>query len=133
MQSAHATPRDGAPVDLPVTIRSNHFVITVCRGDRPLTFVLDTGAPTSFIDLGIAKELGIETGQSFTSRGAGGGSSASASIRRDSARIAGTDIVVPFSQAIDFHALNAVGRLKIEGILGADFIDRFVLGLELSR
>lgn len=128
--SPHVTPRDGTPVDLPVTIRSNHFVITVCRGDRPLTFVLDTGAPSSFIDLGLAKELGIETGRSFTSQGAGAGSSASASIRRDSVRIAGTDIVVPFSQAIDFQALNAVGRLKIEGILGADFIDRFVLGLD---
>jgi predicted aspartyl protease len=128
--SYQAKPRDGAPVDLPVTIRSNHFVITACRGDRPLSFVLDTGAPFSIIDLSLAKDLGIETGQSFSGRGAGSGSIAAASVRRDSARIAGTDIVVPFSQAMDFRALNAVGRLKIEGILGADFIDRFVLGLD---
>jgi predicted aspartyl protease len=128
--SDQATPRDGAPVELPVIIRSNHFVITVCRGDRPLSFVLDTGAPFSIIDLSLAKELGIQTGQTFSGRGAGSGSIAAASVRRDSARIAGTDIVVPFSQAMDFRALNAVGRLKIEGILGADFIGRFVLGLD---
>ena len=128
--SSQATPRDGAPVDLRVIIRSNHFVITVCRGDRPLSFVLDTGAPFSIIDLSLAKDLGIETGQSFSGRGAGRGSIAAASVRRDSARIAGTDIVVPFSQAMDFRALNAVGRLKIDGILGADFIERFVLGLD---
>ncbi len=129
-ESARVPLHVDAPIDLPVAIRNNHFVITVCRGDRPLSFVLDTGAPFSIIDLGLAKELGIEIGRMSSSRGAGGGSSASASVRRDSARIAGTDIVVPFSQAIDFHALNAVGRLKIEGILGADFIDRFVLGLD---
>ncbi|MGH7616573.1 MAG: aspartyl protease family protein, partial [Gemmatimonadaceae bacterium] len=128
--AAQTTPRDGAPVELPVVVRSNHFVITVCRGDRPLSFVLDTGAPISIIDLNLAKELGIEIGRSSSSRGAGNGASASATIRRDSARIAGTDIVVPYSQAIDFHALNNGGRLKIDGILGADFIDRFVLGLD---
>jgi predicted aspartyl protease len=128
--SDQATPRDGGPVELPVIIRSNHFVITVCRGDRPLSFVLDTGAPFSIIDLSLAKELGIQTGQTFSGRGAGSGSIAAASVRRDSARIAGTDIVVPFSQAMDFRALNAVGRLKIEGILGADFIGHFVLGLD---
>lgn len=128
--SHQATPRDAAPVDLRVIIRSNHFVITVCRGDRPLSFVLDTGAPFSVIDLSLAKDLGIETRQSFAAGGAGSGSIAAATIHRDSARIAGTDIVVPFSQAMDFRALNAVGRLKIDGILGADFIERFVLGLD---
>lgn len=128
--SARATPRSGAPVDLRVTIRSNHFVINVCRGDRPLSFVLDTGAPFSIIDLSLARELGIETSEAFSARGAGAGSIAAARIRRDSARIAGTDIIAPFSQAMDFRSLNAVGRLKLEGILGADFIDRFVLGLD---
>jgi predicted aspartyl protease len=123
-------PRGGVSVDLPVTIRSNHFVITVCRGDRPLSFVLDTGAPFSIIDMSLARELGIETRQTSSARGAGSGTIAAASIRRDSARIAGTDIVVPFSQAMDFRALNAAGRMKLEGILGADFIDRFVLGLD---
>src|SRR5437016_4408338 len=79
--SVQATPRDGAPIAIPVTIRSNHFVFTVCRGDRPLTFVLDTGAPFSIIDLELSKELGIETGQAFSSRGAG--------VKRDSVRLAG--------------------------------------------
>jgi len=44
--SPRTMPRDGVSVDLPVTIISNHFVIAVCRGDRPLTFVLDTGGGT---------------------------------------------------------------------------------------
>lgn len=128
--SPQATPRDGARVDIPVAIRSNHFVITVCRGERRLSFVLDTGAPFSIIDLSLAKDLGIPIGQSFSARGAGNGSIAAARISRDSVRIAGTDIVMPFAQAMDFRALNAAGRLNLQGILGADFIDRFVLGLD---
>lgn len=128
--SPQATLRDGAPLNVPVTIRSNHFVITVCRGERPLSFVLDTGAPFSIIDLSLAKDFGIEIGQSYSARGAGNGSIAAARIRQDSVRIAGTNIVVPFAQAMDFHSLNAVGRVNLQGILGADFIDRFVLGLD---
>jgi hypothetical protein len=122
--------RRAVPVDIPVTLQSNHFVITACRGERALSFVLDTGAPTSLFDLTVAKELGIETGQPVRSGGAGAGTINGALLRRDSVRLAGTDVVAPIAMALDFSALNARGRLKIDGILGADFIDRYVLGLD---
>jgi hypothetical protein len=122
--------RHALPVDLSVSLQSNHFVVTVCHGARPLSFVLDTGAPTSIFDLGIAKTLGIEMGQPVRSGGAGAGTIEGAMLRRDSVRLAGTDIVVPLEMALDFHALNARGRVQIDGILGADFINRYVLGLD---
>jgi hypothetical protein len=124
------TVRRAIPVDIPVALQSNHFVITVCRGERPLSFVLDTGAPTSLFDLTIAKELGIETGRAIRSGGAGAGTIGGATLRPDSVRVAGTDIVAPVAAALDFQALNARGRVRIDGILGADFIDRYVLGLD---
>jgi hypothetical protein len=124
------TTRRAIPVHIPVDLLSNHFVITVCRGERPLSFVLDTGAPTSLFDLTIAKELGIETGRATRAGGAGAGTVAGAVLRLDSVRLAGTDVVVPIAMALDFHALNARGRLRIDGILGADFIERYVVGLD---
>jgi hypothetical protein len=122
--------RRALPVDLPASLQSNHFVITVCRGSRPLSFVLDTGAPTSIFDLTVAKVLGIEMRQPVRSNGAGAGTIEGAMLRPDSVRLAGTDIVVPVEMALDFHALNARGRVTIDGILGADFFDRYVLGLD---
>src|SRR5690349_2756318 len=61
------------PVQLAASLQSNHFVITVCHGDRPLSFVLDTGAPTSIFDLSVAKELGVQLGSPIRSGGAGAG------------------------------------------------------------
>jgi hypothetical protein len=122
--------RRSLPVELPAALQSNHFVVVACHGSRPLSFVLDTGAPMSIFDLGIAKQLGIELGAPVRSGGAGAGTIEGAMLRRDSVRLAGTDIVVPISLALDFRALNARGRVTIDGILGADFIDRYVLGLD---
>src|SRR3954464_15284927 len=82
--SVAETPRAESAVDLRVAIQNNHFVITVCRGDRPLSFVLDTGAGVSIIDMSLAKELGIPMLSTFSSRGGGNGASAGAATRRDS-------------------------------------------------
>ncbi len=127
--AASASVVDALPANLPVTLRDNHFVVTVCYGERPLSFILDTGAGSTTIDLGMARELGIPLEHSIRSGGAGAARAQGASTRHDSVRIAGTSLIAPFGQAIDFSAATAAGRLRIDGVLGADFIRRYVLRL----
>lgn len=123
-------PPAALPFDLPVDIRGNQFVVTVCHGDHVLHFILDTGARESLFDLGVAKELGIDATGSIRSGGAGAGTTSGARLRRDSVRIAGTPIVVPIEGALDFAPVSARGRAYFDGLLGADFIRRFVVALD---
>ena len=121
--------RTALPVTLPVTIRGNHFVLTACHGDRPLTFILDTGAGATLLDFRTAQALGIPALDAFTSGGAGAGRVQGAHLRRDSVRLAGTDVEAAVTQALDLQGISERGGIHVDGILGADFIERFVLGL----
>jgi hypothetical protein len=118
------------PATVPFELHTNHVAFWVCRGDRAVMYVLDTGAGRSFIDLNLAKSLGIETTSSFRATGAGAGSTAGAQIRRDSVTIPGASVVVPIDAAMDLASIGGPEGSKMQGILGADFIARFVVALD---
>ena len=117
------------PVTLPVTIRGNHFVMTACYGDRPLTFILDTGAGATLFDFRVSQSLGIPALDATSSGGAGPGRTVGAHLRPDSVRLAGTNLEAPVALALDLAALSDRGGMQIDGILGADFIRRYVIAL----
>lgn len=121
--------RETVPVTLPVAVRSNHFVIQACRGDRLLTMFLDTGAGVSLFDLTVAESLGIPTTDMMSAGGAGAGRVQGARLRPDSVRLAGTNIQAPVSLALDLQGVSERSGIHIDGILGADFIRRYILAL----
>lgn len=120
-----------APVTrVPIEVSNNHVYLTVCAGTRALDFLLDTGAPASFFDLGTAKSLGAELGQAFRASGAGAGTVAGARLRNLPVVLPGTDVTVTLSSAIDFSGLTGREGRVVEGVLGYDFLARYVVSID---
>jgi predicted aspartyl protease len=125
-----------SPAVVAIELNGNHVVVPVeCQGRR-LSFVLDTGAGSSFIDLGRARALGLAVGSSFRAGGVGPGSTAGAVLTRPVAAkvIAGDSSVdASIGAALDMAAIAAHAGRDIDGILGADFIRRFVLEIDYEH
>ena len=117
-------------VRVPIEITNNHVFVTACADERQLDLLLDTGAARSNFDMTVARSLGIEFDHTFQARGAGAGSVAASSFRPRSVTIAGTTLTQPVGMAIDFERLTPREGRRIDGVLGADFIKRFVVEID---
>jgi hypothetical protein len=131
--AASPTPVATQPATIPIDVYNNHVYIKVCVGDQPLEFVLDTGASMNFFDLHTAERLGIKTGEGFTGTGAGAGSVAGARLEGASVRIAGTSLTQSVSGALDFSRLPPRSGHRMDGMLGYEFIRRFVVAIDYVK
>jgi len=122
--------KDAPAAVIPITVVNNHVYVRVCAAGQPLDFLLDTGAPSSFFDLGAARRLGIGEGSSFRARGAGAGSVAGANLDRAAVTLAGSGVAHPIQRAIDFSGIAPREGRPIQGVLGHDFIERFVVAID---
>ena len=122
-----------SPTVAPIDVSNNHVFVTVCVKGRALEFILDTGAGSSFFDLGTAQRLGFTLQSSFNVRGAGAGSVAGGRIGGAAVAIAGTDVRQPIASAIDISRLPAREGHRMDGILGYDFISRFVVAIDYVK
>src|SRR5678815_566022 len=121
------------PATIPIDVYSNHVYVKVCAGDRPLDFILDTGAGATFLDLHTAERFGVKLGGSFTGRGAGAGTIAGAQLEGASVRLAGSSLVQPVPSALDLSRLPPREGHRMDGILGYDFIRRFVVAIDYVK
>jgi hypothetical protein len=127
-----------APFEIPIQVISNHVIVPVTVQNRTLSFILDTGAGTSFIDLGVAREMNVALGQSFVATGAGPGGTPGAMLAQPltatvSAGQDGQGMPAQVRAALDFTALSTHAGRDVDGILGGDFIRRFVLEIDYER
>jgi hypothetical protein len=121
------------PATIPIELHNNHVTLRVCRDTTPLFFVLDTGAGNTIYDLGVAKSLGVQLGAPFRAHGGGAGTVAGAQVRGESVVIPGASVSVPVTTAIDFSGITSAEGGRMQGILGADFIARFVVAIDYAR
>jgi predicted aspartyl protease len=121
------------PATIPIDVFSNHVYVKVCAGDRPLSFILDTGAGATFLDLHTAERFGIPRGSTFTARGAGAGTIAGAQLDRTNVRLAGSSLVQSVPSALDLSRLPPREGHRMDGILGYDFIGRFVVAIDYVK
>jgi hypothetical protein len=126
-------PDKSQPTVAPIEISNNHVYVKVCAGDTPLEFILDTGAPASFFDLDHAKQLGLKIGAAFTARGAGPGTVAGGRVDGGSVSLVGTTIHQPVQSAIDLSGLPSREGHRMDGILGFDFITRYVIAIDYVK
>lgn len=117
----------GNPIHVPFELVSNHVYVKVCAGVRELDFILDTGAGQSFFDMGVARDVGARFGSHFATRGAGAGAVDGASVANGAVTIQGTRVSVPIGAALDLSALPAREGHKMDGVLGHNFIERYVV------
>ena len=131
-----ASPRATAsaqPAVIPIDVYSSHVYVKVCAGNRPLDFILDTGAGATFFDLHTAERVGIKLGNRFSGRGAGAGTIAGARLDGATVRLAGSSLLQPVPSALDVSGLPPREGHRMDGILGYDFISRFVVAIDYVK
>jgi outer membrane lipoprotein-sorting protein len=120
-------------VVVPIELNSNHIYVKVKINDSAfLYFILDTGAGASCIDRDRAKQMGLVQVGKFEARGVGGSDSASV-LKLDKLSLGGLEILNQTVVAISFKELNKYEGREIDGILGYDFISRFVAEVDYQN
>ncbi len=100
------------------------------NGSAPLRFVLDSGASVWVIDPAQAKALGLKTEEKGKITGAGAGSVDVTYTKNVSFGLQGIETSVPSVALIDLSGFTASTGQKIDGIIGYDFFDRYVVEID---
>jgi len=119
---------------IPMELATDLILIRVAvNGREGMHFLLDTGASVSVINRTVAAELGLEArGRLVEVIGAAGRTEASFT-RVESISMPGLELMNQRLLAVDLDRfLPYVGR-QVDGILGSDFISRFVLKIDYER
>ncbi len=123
------------PATIPIELWGNHVFLKACVDGHELDFILDTGAGNTSLDLETAKQLGggIKLGQTFAVGGAGPSHVTGARTSGAWVTIAGTSLTQSVQTAIDLARLPALEGHRLDGILGDDFIARYVVAIDYGR
>jgi hypothetical protein len=117
------------PIDLGTTLV---FVQARVNGSPPLAFVLDTGAEVSVINRSRLARLGLEAVGDLAT-GAGGGNVAMAYVKGVSFALPGVTLNHQTVTAMPLDALEVALGHPIDGILGYDFLSRFIVELDYPK
>lgn len=121
---------DHSPVRVPFELANDLIVLKVrVNSSRPLQFIFDTGASISVIDPQSAKALGLRA-KGKLDLDATGGSVQSELIGPVSLALAGVTVFKQTLATIDLDAFAPLFGYKIDGIIGHDFINNFVVEID---
>ena len=99
------------------------------NGSKPLDFILDTGASTSVISDSRAKDLGLKL-EGKTDATTQGGSIEASFVKGVSLNLSGIEFPAMTLAAIRLSGLEAGLGRKIDGILGYEIFNRFVVEID---
>lgn len=118
---------------IPFELHNNLIFVRVCvNGSAPLWFLIDSGAEISVIKTSRAKGLGLE----FEDEGktdAAGGSVEFRSVRNVTLSLPGAKILGPTVVAFPLETFELILGRTVDGILGADLFNRFVVEIEYAN
>jgi hypothetical protein len=106
------------PVYLPIQV----------NGSSPLWFCMDTGAPNSLIDKTTAARLKIRALSDGLIRGAGKGDVPASDAGEMQLTVGGLITRVPHATIVDLAKVPL--RVKIDGLLGAEFFEQYVVRID---
>ena len=118
---------------IPFTMEANHIVLNVSvNGRSPIGFILDTGADQNVINSTRLEEFGLKTyANTMTS---GGGNSAEYDYAAGATfTLPGVELRNQHVSAIDQTGLERALGVKFGGLLGYDFISRFVVDIDYEN
>jgi predicted aspartyl protease len=125
---AFSTP-DGKTT-VPFELANNHIYIKVLvNGKDPAYFLLDTGAGASCIDQAFAKGIGLEITGKFEAKGVGGSEDAGF-LELNSLELGDLKMFQQKIVSLNLSPLNIYEGREIQGILGYDFLSRFVFEID---
>jgi predicted aspartyl protease len=119
-------------IRVPIELANDLIVLKVrVNRSRPLHFIFDTGASISVIDPQTAKALGLRA-KGKLKLDATGGSVQSGLIGPVSLSLAGVTVFKQPLATIDLDAFAPLFGYKIDGIIGYDFINNFVVEIDFA-
>jgi len=128
---AFSTP-DGKTT-VPFELANNHIYIKVLvNGVNPADFLLDTGAGASCIDLDFAKGIGLEIAGKFEAKGVGGSADAGF-LELNSLELGDLKMFQQKIVSLSLSPLNIYEGREMNGILGYDFLSRFVIEIDYQK
>lgn len=128
---AFSTP-DGKTT-VPFELANNHIYIEVLvNGKNPAYFLLDTGAGASCIDLAFAKGIGLEITGKFEAKGVGGSEDAGF-LELNSLELGDLKMFQQKIVSLNLSSLDIYEGREIQGILGYDFLSRFVFEIDYQK
>lgn len=125
--------KGGDSAEVPFQFIENHLFLPVRIGDVESLWILDTGASSSVIDLGLAERLGLETAGEMKGQGAGNTVDVTFATLPPFS-VEGIAFDEQQVAAIDFAGLfRRTTELQVDGILGYDFLSRFVTRVDYAN
>ncbi len=117
---------------IPLELANDLIVLKVrVNSSRPLHFIFDTGASVSVIDPQSAKALGLRA-KGKLNLDATGGSVQSGLVGPVSLSLAGVTVFRQTLATIDLDPFAPLFGYKIDGIIGHDFINNFVIEIDYA-
>jgi Aspartyl protease/PDZ domain len=122
----------GAP-SIPFTLESSHIVFKAqLNGHEPIGFLLDTGADENAINSSRLSEFGLKTyGKSMTT--GGGGSAEYDYATGATLTLPGVELRNQHVAVLDQTGLERALGIPLGGLLGYDFISRFVVEIDYQN
>lgn len=117
--------------NIPFRLSGNHLYIPVTVNCKERYWILDTGAGMSVISKEFAEELGLELKGDMKGKGAGGSVDISFATL-PSLSLRGIEFDQQTVAAIDMTELNRLIDIESAGILGFDFLSRFVTKVDYA-
>ncbi len=108
------------------------FQIHVKGSSRTLWFSLDSGAGSSYMDAEVAKSLGLQTVGSGTVQGAGSGDVPVEYVDAVTFELPGLESAAHRINVTDFKPLNEQFGRAEDGLLGYDFLRRYVVVVDYA-
>lgn len=103
------------------------------NGHGPYDFILDTGATLTCIEEELAQEIGLEPAAGVAVGTSIGAAGRMRLVRIDSLRVGQTTGHGLIGCALDLQRLQQLPGLRIEGLLGLNFLKSFQLTLDFGR
>ena len=126
---ARGSSADGIPFEM----NENHiFVETRVNGSEPLWFMFDTGAEATIVEASRAKAIGLELAGSVTARGNGEGTLQASVVKGVTIAVGGAEAPAQTVFAIPLGGIEMFEGRKIDGIIGYDFISKFVVEIDYA-
>lgn len=112
---------------------SNHiFIQARVNGSGPFCFILDTGAATSMIDQRLARRLGLNVEGKIEGRTSGDNSFDVGFVKNVSFVLPGVELIHQAIGTVQLGPSEPLLGRAIAGLLGYDFISRFVVEIDYA-
>ncbi len=129
-QDAHLQ-ADAPPI--PFTLEANHIVFNASlNGSKPVGFLLDTGADQNVVNETRLAEFGLKVYAKTTTTG-GGGSADYSYAQGATLKLPGVELRNQHVAIIDETGLERALGIPLGGLLGYDFISRFVVEIDYEK